>query len=187
MEVWVGNVEGSSQRAQLFTAARKEHLLDKTVITNLLTNIAWSRELLEVPETQFIPPNIHPFEKKEKASMESFEDHAAMSCICSQTTFCHWLLDKCGKAASGICVSRRGTRKKQLWSILRRGQKRRRKGVDDQEDRLELFLKSRLLFLYSQQDRPANVTSRNCSVVKLQSAELYFPFKRQENYSFIST
>lgn len=62
--------------------------------------------------------------------------------------------------------------KKQLWSILRREQKRRkRKGVDDQEDRLKVFLKSCLLFLYSQQDRPASVTSRNCSVVKLQSSE----------------
>lgn len=39
--------------------------------------------------------------------------------------------------------------------------------MDDQKDRLKLFLKSCLLFLYSQLDRPANVTSRNCSVVKL--------------------
>lgn len=78
-----------------------------------------------------------------------------------------------------LCAKKRD-QKKQLWSILRRGQKRRkRKGVDDQKDRLKLLLKSRLLFLYSQQDRPANVTSRNHSVVKLQSADFYFPFKRQ--------
>lgn len=78
-----------------------------------------------------------------------------------------------------MCVKERD-QEKQLCSILRRGQKRRKtKGVDDQEDRLKLFLQSCLLFLYSQQDRPANVTSRNCSVVKLQSAEFYFPFKRQ--------
>lgn len=58
------------------------------IIINLLSKTAWSRELLEVPETQFIPPKIHHLEKKEKAPVEYSKDHAAIGCICPEVTFC---------------------------------------------------------------------------------------------------